>query len=330
MKSLMKFKCVSKSWKSIIKKDAPLLNLHLTHSKAGFLIVAAPPVHPNRLDKGENMRRGYDLSFLSTDLHLNVDNVKRIRSSVKCLGPVRGLLCLVDGFVVQIFNVGTGEVTPCLKLESLEHYTSLDQMELPPRVFSGINLSSDKHKVLCLSWSCKPEVLTLGQDSSAGEIFNVGTTDVTPCLKPKSLEHYTSLDQMELPHQGFLESILVLVNIKFYVCRGCEPEVLTVGENSSAGEVTSWLKPESLEHYTSLDQIELPPWVFFGIDSSFVFYQLEGAPKLCLVDGFVVQIFNVGTGEVTLCLKPERLEHYTSLYQMELPPWFFLESILVL
>ncbi|CAN0825082.1 Putative F-box protein At1g47730 [Linum grandiflorum] len=169
VKSLMKFKCVSKDWKSIIEKDAPFINSHLTLSESGrpgFLIVVAPPVHPFFYCQDENARRGNDLSLLSTDLHLNVDSIKRIQSSIQCLGPVRGLLCLVDGLAVQIFNIDTGEVTPWLKPECLKHYSRLDQIELPPMFSFGIDPSSGKHKVLCLSLNCEPEVLTVGEDSS--------------------------------------------------------------------------------------------------------------------------------------------------------------------
>ncbi|CAN0891424.1 Putative F-box protein At1g19160 [Linum grandiflorum] len=166
VKSLTKFKCVSKGWKSMIEKDAPFINLHLARSEPRFLIVVAPPVHPYRLDKDENKRRSYDLSFLSADLHLNVDNVKRIQSSFKCLGPVRGLLCLVDRFAVQIFNVFTGELTPWLKPQCLKHDSRSDDIFPRPRFFFGIDPSSGKHKVLCLSWEYEPEVLTVGEDSS--------------------------------------------------------------------------------------------------------------------------------------------------------------------
>ncbi|CAN0891426.1 Putative F-box protein At1g33530 [Linum grandiflorum] len=181
VKSLMKFKCVSKGWKSIIEKDAHLINLHLTRSEPGFLIIAAPPVDPAGNRDDENTRRAHDLSFLSTDLHLNVDSVKRIQSSVKCLGPVRGLLCLVDGFAVQIFNVGTGEVTPWFKPESLKHYTSFHQMEDHPRFFFGMDPTSGKHKVLCLLYGCKPEVLTVGEDNSWRRIDDVpGSVEPSP------------------------------------------------------------------------------------------------------------------------------------------------------
>ncbi|CAN0891428.1 Serine/threonine-protein kinase 11-interacting protein [Linum grandiflorum] len=166
VKSLMKFKCVSKGWKSIIEKDAHLIKLHLTRSEPGFLIVAAPCVQPYCYDEDDNTRRGYDLSFLSTDLNLNVDSVKRIQSSVKCLGPVRGLLCFVDGLAVQIFNVGTGEVTPWLKPECFKHFSRLDEIDLSPQFFFGMDPSSGKHKVLCLSGKYEAEVLTVGEDSS--------------------------------------------------------------------------------------------------------------------------------------------------------------------
>ncbi|CAN0825098.1 Putative F-box protein At1g53370 [Linum grandiflorum] len=115
------------------------------------------------------------MCFFPADSHLNVHGIKRIQSSVTCLGPVRGLVCLVDRGAVQLFNVGTGEVTPWLMPEMVKHYSPSRR----PRFFFGFDPSSRKHKVLCMRGAFKPhgatshyEVLTLGEEDSRWRIID--------------------------------------------------------------------------------------------------------------------------------------------------------------
>ncbi|CAN0877161.1 hypothetical protein LINGRAHAP2_LOCUS11729 [Linum grandiflorum] len=99
----MRFKCVCKAWKWIIEQDSNFINLHYTHSEArpGLLIMAL-----SETEKGY----GGELYLKFGELHsdrrgANFHSVKRIGSpmpkDVHLLGPVRGLLCLVDRFAVQ-------------------------------------------------------------------------------------------------------------------------------------------------------------------------------------------------------------------------------------
>ncbi|CAN1237497.1 F-box protein At1g52495 [Linum grandiflorum] len=213
VKSLMKFKCVSKAWKSIIEKDAHFINLHITCSESrspGFLIMAARPLP--RLSGDE--RGKYDMCFFPADSHLNVHGVKRIQSSVTCLGPVRGLVCLVDRGAVQIFNVGTGEVTPWLMPEMVKHYSRLD-LALPapsrcPRFFFGFDPSSRKHKVLCMRGAFKPhgatshyEVLTLGEDDSRWRIID----DEPPYQLSTDMVAYANGSTYSLVRTKWFESV---------------------------------------------------------------------------------------------------------------------------
>ncbi|CAN0891734.1 Putative F-box protein At1g50870 [Linum grandiflorum] len=187
VKSLMKFKCVSKGWKSTIEKDSHFIDLHRRRSESsppGILIVVAPL---NR------RKASYDLSFLSADFdyslrrrsrnQLNDQSVKRIQSSVwlKWLGPVRGgLLCLAKEFAVQIFNVGTGEVTPWIQVHSESRKIA---SKFSPEYFFGIDPGSGKHKVLCCWFRCdrnlteRCEILTVGEEEEKSRFRRI---DIVP------------------------------------------------------------------------------------------------------------------------------------------------------
>ncbi|CAN0879943.1 Putative F-box protein At2g02030 [Linum grandiflorum] len=173
-KLLMRFKCVCKTWKTIIEQDPHFMNLHsrLSEARPGLFIVA-----PVKHDKRSRCR----VSLLSLDLNksgANVESVKRIESSwstrkfaprLKLLGPVRGLLCLVDRFAdrfaVRICNVSTGAVTPWIdsivKATVRSHGRHTGCL---PECFFGYD--GENHKVVFLwrKWrNCPPvcEVLTL-------------------------------------------------------------------------------------------------------------------------------------------------------------------------
>ncbi|CAN0914704.1 Putative F-box protein At1g47765 [Linum grandiflorum] len=192
VKSLMRFKCVCKSWKSIIEQDSHFINLHNSLSQDPGPIVLTS-------DNKYNARLGgrRELSLLSLELHsnyANVHSVSRIYPSitetrqhfgellqpmggllwrdVEFLGPVRGLLCLVDRFNVRIWNVNTGvAVTPWIK--SMVFTTvrnEKDFLDYPTCLFG---FDRGNHKVVFL-WDehprgCPPvcEVLTVGSTSTS-------------------------------------------------------------------------------------------------------------------------------------------------------------------
>ncbi|CAN0877162.1 Putative F-box protein At1g32420 [Linum grandiflorum] len=168
----MRFKCVCKAWKWIIEQDSNFINLHYTHSEArpGLLIMAL-----SETEKGY----GGELYLKFGELHsdrrgANFHSVKRIGSpmpkDVHLLGPVRGLLCLVDRFAVQICNVSTGVVAPWIK--SAVSMTVRNRLKKfgNPECFFGFDAATGNHKVMYL-WSrykkAPPicEVLTVGESS---------------------------------------------------------------------------------------------------------------------------------------------------------------------
>ncbi|CAN1351592.1 Putative F-box protein At4g38870 [Linum perenne] len=195
----MRFKCVCKAWKSIIEKDEHFINLHHTHSQSrpGFFIMVAPanPV----CNEG-----GYDVSLLSADLNLNVHSVKRMMiqssSSVICVGPVRGLLCLAGNYGVQICNVCTGEVvTPWIKSDAAEKELrhcnyfprQVDFTTRSMKYVFGFDHGSGKHKVMSFWWNGEMkvlhcEVLTVGVDSSWRRI------DAVPPFNPDFVENMSA------------------------------------------------------------------------------------------------------------------------------------------
>lgn len=101
MKSLMRFKCVCKRWRSIIEEDSHFISLFiLLQENAEFL-------------------KMYPESFLSAGLHINgrdvnIHTLRKIQSFSyhQILGPFGGLICFVYNFAVRIYNVSTSEVTP--------------------------------------------------------------------------------------------------------------------------------------------------------------------------------------------------------------------------
>ncbi|CAN0913940.1 Putative F-box protein At1g32420 [Linum grandiflorum] len=183
-KSLMRFKSVCKSWKSIIEQDSHFINLHHTHSQA------RPPQlltivfdHQNSCEE----RRGcFDLLSADLDCDGGDGDVRgaTIRSSaitlrspspkVKVLGPVRGLLCFADlaNFDVMIYNVSTRQaVTPWIR-------STVSLKKLPffkPVCEFGFDLDSGEHKVIFVWHDSESdvtripaccEVLTVGVDAS--------------------------------------------------------------------------------------------------------------------------------------------------------------------
>ncbi|CAN0852600.1 Putative F-box protein At1g32420 [Linum grandiflorum] len=183
-KSLMRFKSVCKSWKSIIEQDSHFINLHYTHSQA------RPPqlltIVFDRPNSSEGRRGCFDL--LSADLDCDGGDgyvrgatiqssaitLRSPSSMVKVLGPVRGLLCFADlaNFDVMIYNVSTRQaVTPWIR-------SSVSLKKLPffkPVCEFGFDLDTGEHKVIFVWHDSEPEesrvpacceVLTVGVDAS--------------------------------------------------------------------------------------------------------------------------------------------------------------------
>ncbi|KAI3876240.1 hypothetical protein MKW92_047241 [Papaver armeniacum] len=156
---------------SIIERDSHFINLHHAHSEArpGFFIVV------------QDHTSGH-MSFLSADIRCdgrgaNIHTVRKIVSSssyLKILGPVRGLICLVDIFAVQIYNVSTGEVTPWIKSTifiNLEKQNVIVKVGDRPECYFGFDIITGKHKAIFLWYEGKfkdlpvCEVLAVGDNA---------------------------------------------------------------------------------------------------------------------------------------------------------------------
>ncbi|CAN0914710.1 Putative F-box/kelch-repeat protein At1g62270 [Linum grandiflorum] len=192
VKSLMRFKCVCKSWKSSIEQDSHFINLHNSRSQARpglFIVSPTGPIVLTSENKYKARLGGRcELSLLSLDLHSNYANVHTVRridpsitegdtlggggvrwQDVQFLGPIRGLLCLVDRFNVRIWNVSTGvAVTPWIKSIVFTTVRNKKCFATYPKCLFGFG--GGNHKVVFL-WGqfkrCPPvcEVLTVGSTS---------------------------------------------------------------------------------------------------------------------------------------------------------------------
>ncbi|XP_026410624.1 putative F-box protein At1g50870 [Papaver somniferum] len=171
VKSLMRFKCVCKRWKLIIE-DPHFIHSHLTHSETRpCLFVLLPKSKP-----WEGCARDYE-SFISADLHLSgrAANVHTIRKTKllyrEILGPITGLVCLVDNCAVQIHNVSTMESTPWIKSKvcmNREKDDCIVNILEEPRCYFGFDPTTKKHKAIFV-W-CRGKF----QDFPVCEVLTVG------------------------------------------------------------------------------------------------------------------------------------------------------------
>ncbi|CAN1755460.1 F-box protein DOR [Linum perenne] len=196
-KSLMRCKCVCKAWKSTIEHDSHFINLHHTRSQAHprFLIAYFPP---DFCKPGE----GYESSFFSADLHYDYDDDGGIEASIHCitresksehvatrgLGPVKGLVYLIDRFYVsQIRNVNTGQATPWINSESSR--VIYKKHTVWPSYEFGYDPNTGKHKVVYVWTGYKfkekedrfAEVLTVGDTRWRRVIDDVPQCEVLVC-----------------------------------------------------------------------------------------------------------------------------------------------------
>ncbi|KAI3944019.1 hypothetical protein MKW98_015171 [Papaver atlanticum] len=121
VKSLMRFKCVSKGWLNLIEEDSYFTYLHLSRSKARPSLVYVIPL-PSVMDRqySGNRYKGHDDVFLTADLSLDkgigrADIHTMMKTNMfSCdyiLRPLNGLMCFVDclKYAVCIYNISTRE-----------------------------------------------------------------------------------------------------------------------------------------------------------------------------------------------------------------------------
>ncbi|KAI3943877.1 hypothetical protein MKW92_002440 [Papaver armeniacum] len=185
VKSLMRFKCVCKSWKSIMEEDSHFMNLHLGHSETRPSLFILLQKSADYLERCKSFLSA-NLYFNGRDANIHTLSKEHSISYRKILGPIGGLICFVDIFAVRIYNVSTREVTPWIKstvFMNVENENGIaDALDGSPHCNFGFDPTTKKHKVIFM-W-CEGKF----QDFPVCEVLTVGDNtwrvigELPPCL----------------------------------------------------------------------------------------------------------------------------------------------------
>ncbi|MCL7041252.1 hypothetical protein MKW94_019109 [Papaver nudicaule] len=201
VKSLLRFKSVCKSWRSLITQDPHFTHLQLTRSESRPKLLCIAPLR-QEMD-GETLPQrilSANLSFRTTTPSSGEGEVPQVVfHKVKkttddswfhydyVLGPVNGLVCFIDWetAAARIYNLGTREESPWIKSTLLaEEKDKFESEDNPVEIVSnhdpiyqmGFDPEKKEQKVFCfwrlsarddpiassyLSW----EALTVGRDT---------------------------------------------------------------------------------------------------------------------------------------------------------------------
>ncbi|MCL7045778.1 hypothetical protein MKW94_015092 [Papaver nudicaule] len=183
LKSLMRFKCVSKSWQSLIQ-DSYFVDLHLTRSKK----------HPQLLI---NTYDNDSINFLSPEnafkggvAHHKV-SIPRCERGGGLLKPIDGLFCCFDGKLMgatRIINLSTRQVTPWAQTSvnvgirrQISPFAHTPPFVKDPSVTQrpiygfGFDPCTKKYKVLCV-WVISRPTFTYGRNRmmvTEGEVEHI-------------------------------------------------------------------------------------------------------------------------------------------------------------
>ncbi|KAI3925164.1 hypothetical protein MKW98_009814 [Papaver atlanticum] len=170
VKSLMRFKCVSKHWKFSICQDQGLIDLHFTRSKqrCSDLFIVVPrydKVDPFRLRMLHSglttsvgaMEYTYRESFLvpnffgSRAINERKSEQNKPLHYTEILKPVNGLICFVNRNIdsVCILNPSTRELTPWIASSFRGNKRYNFTAELRTYCF-GFDPATKQHKVICM------------------------------------------------------------------------------------------------------------------------------------------------------------------------------------
>ncbi|KAI3883565.1 hypothetical protein MKW92_044372 [Papaver armeniacum] len=181
VKSLMRFKCVSKHWCSVIQKDRHFIDLHFHQSKARTnLLLTVPRERDDYVETrfGDDDLYPFRFFLATADLVCEGGEMPTVvhtttremdMGSYSFSKPVNGLICLFDpeeNHGVRVCNLSTREVTTWIKSAFLSNLDLEDKDFL--RFFKcnlGFDPATKEHKVICI-WDIRGrrvcEVLTLG------------------------------------------------------------------------------------------------------------------------------------------------------------------------
>ncbi|KAI3840234.1 hypothetical protein MKW92_032636 [Papaver armeniacum] len=248
VKSLMRFKCVSKDWRYIIQDDNYFSNLFHDQSKLRpclLVVVRLPWELPKHLWGATYiLRRVRQANLLTGDLCGKagrtaaeggaqvIHNISNAMSEKydDILEPVNGMMCFTDttrDFGVRIYNLGTRELTPWLGVAFKIKEGS--RLNYRPCYQLGFDPATKEHKVICL-WkkrlgdSQSPylacQVLTVG-DNAWRNIEGIPQYD----LEDNSLYNgnggsvyvkgfvYWITDELKFPNHGSEQNVIVAFDV---------------------------------------------------------------------------------------------------------------------
>ncbi|XP_026384191.1 putative F-box protein At1g32420 [Papaver somniferum] len=163
VKTLLRFKCVSKQWLSLIQHDSYFIDLHHARSKSRpcFLFAMAVPqdsdiwnyYHTNETSVVPRIFNrttvvGFDPSFF-----------------VRYLKPVNGLLCVIEFIGIKIYNITTRKSTPLI--------VTTDHLLRRPVYQFGFDPATKEHKVICI-WTSYGEQHKQGSACLGCQVLTVG------------------------------------------------------------------------------------------------------------------------------------------------------------
>ncbi|XP_060215844.1 putative F-box protein At1g50870 [Lycium barbarum] len=160
-KSLMRFKCVSKAWNSLIRQDSNFFKWHNARSQARpsatrllFEIVIDYRAVVESTSNFSTQLEGLSLQLMDPHHYFGS------REIFICSNHCNGLVCLYSYLDTQVYlyNTTTREIKAL-------PFSLSNPKGLSPRLFLGFDLNTEKYKLLHVNKQHKIEILTLGTNS---------------------------------------------------------------------------------------------------------------------------------------------------------------------